>query len=113
MARHALDVVRHAITALLLLFAATGCRTAPPGPPLPDLGDLFLVGFRGATLAASPDAERLLCELRVGGVVLFEAANVVGPEQLATLTSDVQRRARECAGRPVLIAVDAEGGLVM
>ncbi len=38
---------------------------------------------------------------------------MVDPAQLAGLTTDLQRRARECAGRPLLIAVDAEGGLVM
>jgi beta-N-acetylhexosaminidase len=99
--------------ALLVAVLAAGCLTPSATPPPPDLGDLLLVGFKGATLAASPDAERLLCDLKVGGVVLFEAANVAGPAQLAELTAAVQQRARVCAGRPVLIAVDAEGGRVM
>lgn len=96
-----------------MLLVGTACRTAPAGPPLPDLGDLFLVGFLGTTLGGAPDAERLLCQARVGGIILLEAANVVDPAQLAGLTTDLQQRARECAGRSLLIAVDAEGGLVM
>ena len=35
------------------------------------------------------------------------------PDQLAQLTRWIATRARACAGRPVLIAVDAEGGRVM
>jgi beta-N-acetylhexosaminidase len=102
-----------ALLTILPFLVATACRTAPPGPPLPDLGDLFLIGFHGTTLADAPDADRLLCQARVGGIILFETTNVVDPAQLAGLTSDLQRRARECAGRPLLIAVDAEGGAVM
>ncbi|HET7341872.1 MAG TPA: glycoside hydrolase family 3 N-terminal domain-containing protein [Methylomirabilota bacterium] len=94
-----------------------GCRTlAPPAPArlaplLPRLGDLLLVGFHGT---AGDDAalERLLCRTRAGGLLLF-ARNVVDAEQVARLTAALGARARECAGRAPLIAVDAEGGRVM
>jgi beta-N-acetylhexosaminidase len=53
-------------------------------------------------------------------VILFERdtatgtpRNITSPEQLARLTGDLQALARRCAGRPLLIAADSEGGAVM
>jgi beta-N-acetylhexosaminidase len=77
-----------------------------------DLGQLMLVGFHGTETAGHAGLERLLCEARVGGIVLF-ARNIVDAGQLARLTSAMADRARACTGRPLLIAVDAEGGRVM
>ena len=54
----------------------------------------------------------MLCDTRAGGALLF-GRNVRSPEQVATLTAWMHTRARACAGRPLLIAVDAEGGRVM
>ena len=78
----------------------------------PRLGGLLLVGFHGTSAEDSPDVERLLCRVRVGGVILF-ARNIVDGEQVARLTRALGERARECTGRALLIAVDAEGGRVM
>ncbi|MBI4246234.1 MAG: glycoside hydrolase family 3 protein, partial [Candidatus Rokubacteria bacterium] len=58
------------------------------------------------------EIERLLCQTRVGGVLLF-ARNIVDADQVARLTARMRERARQCAGRPLLVAVDAEGGQVM
>ena len=103
------------LTALLL---AAGCRSvAPPDPARlaeldAELGELLLVGFHGTDAEGNADLERLLCEARVGGVLLF-ARNVVDADQLARLTGAMRARARACAGRRLLVAVDAEGGQVM
>jgi beta-N-acetylhexosaminidase len=48
----------------------------------------------------------------VGGALLF-GRNVRSPEQVAALTAWMHARAHACADRPLLIAVDAEGGRVM
>jgi len=77
------------------------------------MGQLLLAGFRGTAVERNQEVDALLCEVRVGGVVLFEGANIESPAQLAALTADLQQRARACMGRPLLIAVDAEGGSVM
>jgi beta-N-acetylhexosaminidase len=62
------------------------------------------LGFPGKV----PDAETTrLLELGVGGVVLF-SRNVEAPEQVAELTRELKRR----ASRPLLVAVDQEGGSV-
>src|SRR5207247_789927 len=99
-------------------FAVAGCRTFPPLEPArlaaleAELGQLLLVGFDGTEAEDNPALERLLCETRVGGVVLF-ARNIVSDVQTARLTRALATRSRECTGRPLLIAVDAEGGQVM
>jgi len=65
---------------------------------------LITVGFPGTTLGS--ELERLL-ERGVGGVVLFKR-NVGSAREVAELVRDVKRR----AGRPLLVAVDQEGGAV-
>jgi beta-N-acetylhexosaminidase len=45
--------------------------------------------------------------------VLLFGRNVVDSAQTARLTRWIEERARACAGRPALVAVDAEGGRVM
>jgi len=107
--------------ALLLALAlsvsvwAAGCRSLTPerfGELNPRLGELLLVGFHGTALQDNADLDRLLCETRVAGVILF-ARNIVDAAQTARLTRDLTVRARACTGRPLLVAVDAEGGQVM
>ena len=111
---------------LLALFLAAGCAlTADRAPaqstrrPLP-IGNLLLVGFRGTEVEGSEEIRSLVCDLKVGGLILFERdaatrapRNIVSPEQVAKLTGDLQALARKCVGRPLLIAADAEGGAVM
>ena len=104
--------------AALALLAVAACRTlAPPDPArlsplLPRLGDLLLVGFHGTTGEPGGELDRLLCESRVGGVLLF-GRNVTDAAQVGRLTRWATERARACAGRPPLVAADAEGGRVM
>jgi beta-N-acetylhexosaminidase len=117
--------MRARVTVLLLLtlagaLAAAGAAlAAPKRAPLP-IAELLLVGFRGTEVAGNDEVQRLVCELKVGGVILFERdaatgapRNLVSPEQVSRLTADLQALARRCAGRPLFIAADAEGGPVM
>jgi beta-N-acetylhexosaminidase len=100
------------------LLVVGACRTAAPpdaarlAPLLPRLGDLLLVGFHGTAGEGNAELDRLLCEARAGGALLF-GRNVVDAVQVAALTRWMAERARACAGRPLLIATDAEGGRVM
>jgi len=107
----------HVVAAAAVLVAIiAGCRTAPVSPRIAaleaTLGQLVLVGFTGVEPGESSDLPRLLCEARVGGVVLF-ARNIVSADQLARLTGWMTASSRACTGRPLLVAVDAEGGRVM
>jgi beta-N-acetylhexosaminidase len=113
------------LAALLLVVIVEGCAAtaaiegAPPRPPLP-VADLLLVGFRGSQVEGSEEIRSLVCDVKVGGLILFErdamtgqSRNIVSPEQVKQLTADLQALALQCAGRPLLIAADNEGGLVM
>jgi beta-N-acetylhexosaminidase len=75
---------------------------------MPDLeravARMFAVGFDGKTV--TPALGKLL-DRGVGAVALF-SRNVESPQQVARLCFETQNR----AGRPVLIAVDQEGGRV-
>lgn len=117
--------MRRWLGALLLVIAVEGCAAtatsdgAASKPPLP-LGELLLVGFGGTQVEGNEEIRALVCDVKVGGLILFErdartgeARNITGPEQVRRLTADLQALARECAGRPLLIAADNEGGLVM
>jgi beta-N-acetylhexosaminidase len=107
-----------AFLVLGLVVALAGCRTfAPPepgrlAPLLPRLGDLLLVGFHGTAAEGNADLERLLCESRVGGTLVF-GRNVVDAAQVGRLTRAMSTRAWACAGRTLFVGVDAEGGRVM
>lgn len=65
---------------------------------------LFTVGFPGRSVG--PELARLL-DLGVGGVVFF-SRNVGTPEEVFELTSAIRR----AAARPLVLAVDQEGGAV-
>lgn len=105
---------------MLLVVGAVevGCRTAVAPAAMrvealaPELGQLLLVGFRGTDADADPDLERLVCRVRVGGLLLF-GRNVADPAQVARLTARAREHARRCRAPRLLIAVDAEGGRVM
>jgi beta-N-acetylhexosaminidase len=103
---------------LLAVLLAAGCAPAlaPDGGRLAaierELGSLFLVGFRGTEAAGNAELSRLLCDLRVGGVLLL-GRNIVDAEQLGRLTDAVTAQTAVCTGRKLLVAVDAEGGNVM
>src|SRR5919108_3288718 len=113
----AINRIRRALLVAAVVVVAA-CRTlAPPDPGrlaalVPRLGDLLLVGFHGTAGEGDPELEQLLCETRVGNALLF-GRNVQSPEQVAALTAWMHARGLACTGRPLLIAVDAEGGQVM
>jgi beta-N-acetylhexosaminidase len=72
-------------------------------------GQLLMVGIPGPRVEG--EARELVRDLRVGGVILF-SRNIESPEQVWELTRDLQREALAATGRPLLLAVDQEGGRV-
>lgn len=110
------------ILAMTVALAASCAALAAPRRPAPTMrvADLLLVGFRGTEVEGNEEIRRLVCHVKVGGVVLFERdlatgqpRNLVSSAQVAKLTGDLQSLARECARRPLFIAADNEGGHVM
>ncbi len=74
------------------------------------VGQRFMVGFEG--WAPSADVKHLIRDFGVGHVILF-ARNVDRPEQVAELVRELQEIARDAGhDRPLLVAVDQEGGRV-
>jgi len=108
------------LLALALLFLDGCAALAPTPPPSLPVADLLLVGFTGTEVPGNEEVRHLVCDVKVGGVILFERdvatgkpRNLVSPEQITRLTSDLQTLAAGCVGRPLFIAADNEGGRVM
>ncbi len=80
------------------------------------IGQMLMIGFRGVSLAETPQIAADICERHIGGVVLFDydvpshspSRNISSPEQLARLTQELQKMSKI----PLLIAIDQEGGKV-
>src|SRR3989442_460535 len=62
---------------LTFLALAAGCTSAVRPEPAAaarvesELGQLLLVGFDGTDLPDNAEIERLLCQVRVGGILIF------------------------------------------
>lgn len=122
--RAGLRVPRLRLGVLVAAVVMSGCALITPRPA-PDparlrIAELLLIGFNGTQVAGNEEIRRLVCDVKVGGVLLFERfaasgqpRNMVSPTQVAELTRDLQALATRCVGRPLFIAVDAEGGRVM
>jgi beta-N-acetylhexosaminidase len=92
--------------------------TATPGLTLrQQIAGMLLVGFRGTTADEASATVADIRDLGLGGVVLFDfdtptgrpLRNIVSPAQLTELVAAL----REAAGdRPLIVAVDEEGGRV-
>ena len=74
-----------------------------------DAGIHLFVGFKG--LDIDEELKSLLKEYRPAGVVLFKR-NIEGREQLESLVANAQAFSMERLGRPLLFAIDQEGGSV-
>src|SRR5439155_1654380 len=108
----------------VLIFADVGVKHAMPLVPVePEQAarDLVHRGLADALVVSGPatgpatplaDVKRVRWETGVGGVVLF-ARNILSDAQAGRLTRAMAARSRECTGRRLLVAVDAEGGQVM
>jgi len=94
-----------AVATIGALVGACAALAAPRRAPLSlPVAELLLVGFRGTAVEGNDEIRRLVCHVKVGGVILFERdlasgepRNLVSPEQVAKLTADLQTLARQCA----------------
>src|SRR5438128_8808759 len=104
------------LAALALLLP--GCATFTPLDPAtlariePHLGQILLVGFDGTDGADNAELAALICDVRVGGLLL-SGRNIADDEQVRRLTASIRARAAACDTNAPLVAMDAEGGRVM
>ena len=73
-------------------------------------GRMLMIGFEGREFG--PELRDLLLDIRPGGIILFKRNVGGGPEQVAGLVSQAQDLAFSIFGRPLLVAIDQEGGPV-
>jgi beta-N-acetylhexosaminidase len=77
---------------------------------------MLIVGFRGTSADGTSYITKAIKELNIGGVVLFDydgpgksfPRNITGPEQVKKLCLSLQKSSPV----PLIIAVDAEGGMI-
>jgi len=81
------------------------------------VGQMIMIGFRGTTATADSYIEKVITEVDIGGVVLFDKdipsggdfpRNIENFEQVKQLTSDLQKHTKT----PLFIGIDVEGGWV-
>ena len=110
--------MRHFFLFFLVSIWAPFCLTALPVPSLSQLsleekvGQVLMVHFNGRE--ANEEAERLICQTCVGGIIYYTWANELSsPEQVQNLSLGLQNLSRNTPhALPLLIAADQEGGLV-
>jgi len=81
-----------------------------------EIGQMIMIGFRGTEAKPGSYITKVLREVKVGGVILFDYdvpsksynRNIINPEQVENLISNLKLYSSE----PLLVAVDAEGGKV-
>ena len=72
------------------------------------IGYKLMLAFEGAEIP--PHIRKWLAERNTGGFTLFRPLNVESLEQVRGLTAELQSLAKQVGQRPLLIAVDQEGG---
>jgi len=109
-------------TAVLWLFTVGAAQMADGQAASSDdsleewIGQMIMVGFRGTELGAGHPFLEDLRGLHLGGVILFDydvstqsdVRNIVSAQQVRSLIQQLQSASR----RPLLVAVDQEGGRV-
>ncbi|MHB1050142.1 MAG: glycoside hydrolase family 3 N-terminal domain-containing protein [Bacteroidota bacterium] len=92
-----------AVCAIAVIFMSSLLRSQPSLEQ--KIAQMIMVGFSGTTVPESLKTD--LTARGLGGVILF-AANIADPQQVKTLTAQLQNH----SGGSLLIAVDQEGGRV-
>jgi beta-N-acetylhexosaminidase len=115
-----LKISRFSLVPIFLIFFCNSSCSQPVTEQNPSLeekiGQMLMIGFRGFTVDDSDHIVRDLTEYHLGGVILFDydvptstpERNILSYEQVRDLNSQLQNN----SDRPLLIAVDQEGGRV-
>lgn len=74
------------------------------------IGQLMMIGIQGTELDG--DAKYMLTAFPNGNVIFFDR-NMNNPEQVKSLTTEIQKMVKAETGVPAFIGIDQEGGQVM
>ena len=74
-----------------------------------NLGQMFMIGFNGTTL--SDELKGIITNYGIGGVILF-SRNIESMSQVKDLCNSLQELSIKNNKKPLLIAIDQEGGRV-
>lgn len=80
------------------------------------IGQILIIGFRGTEITENSYISKAIKDLNLGGVILFDfdipsnsfPRNIINSEQLKELISNLKK----FSATPLIVAVDAEGGLI-
>lgn len=80
------------------------------------IGQMIMVGFRGTEAKEDSDIFKIIKDVKIGGVMLFDfdvpskssSKNIESPKQVKELISDIQKYSEVS----IFVAIDAEGGNV-
>jgi beta-N-acetylhexosaminidase len=77
------------------------------------IGQLMVFGFKANTVTeASEEIKELIRDYHVGGIIFF-GRNIGKPEEVLSLTTDLQQEAKDTGQKhPLLICIDQENGVV-
>ncbi|MBO4300650.1 MAG: glycoside hydrolase family 3 protein, partial [Desulfovibrio sp.] len=101
---------------LVLILPSSGRAADSEYPPLDVMvGSMIMCGFRGAELPPEDPFLKLVANGHVGHVILFDKdvttgtpRNIISHRQVRQLVQTL----KQAAARPMLIAIDQEGGIV-
>ena len=104
------------VVLLIFFVLAAPSYAAEPDSLTVKIGQMLMIGFRGLSVADSPEIADDIVQRHIGGIVLFDydvpskspLRNISSPEQLSRLTLELQK----LSGIPLFIAIDQEGGKV-
>lgn len=88
----------------------------PEPDPTKDIGEHFIIGFRGTSVTPDSQIIKDLNTYQIGGVILFDydvptkkaGRNIASKSQTIKLINDLKKY----TGHPIFVAIDAEGGSI-
>jgi beta-N-acetylhexosaminidase len=110
--------IRALLAMFIIFFAADSFASADDEEGLKrEIGQMIIIGFRGTEAGPDSDIRRVIREVKIGGVILFDIdvpsgrtfpRNITDPAQTKKLIADLKKD----LNIPLFISVDAEGGKV-
>lgn len=101
---------------MTLIISTTSCQKTVNPEIEKNIGQLFLLGFRGMDIKDNPNIEYLIKEKNLGAIVLFDydvpskkaIRNIESFDQVKKLVAQLQALRTD----PLIVSIDQEGGII-